>query len=89
MIGKYERDEAPPFIDAAKKIADALVSLDNLGEGAFKTFDKKTHKVCQRYFNLTRHHCDKQVQHPIANKTFFSAWSNKGSWEKPRNSSKI
>jgi transcriptional regulator with XRE-family HTH domain len=35
MIGKYERGEAVPSIDAAKKIADALeVSLDNLvGEG--------------------------------------------------------
>ncbi len=31
MIGKYERGEAVPSIDAAKKIADALeVSLDNL-----------------------------------------------------------
>ena len=29
MIGKYERGEAVPSIDAAKKIADALdVSLD-------------------------------------------------------------
>lgn len=43
MIGKYERGEAAPSIDAAKKIADALeVSLDNLvGESAFKAFDKK------------------------------------------------
>jgi transcriptional regulator with XRE-family HTH domain len=31
MIGKYERGEALPSIDAAKKIADALeVSLDYL-----------------------------------------------------------
>lgn len=44
MIGKYERDEGAPSINASKKIADALkVWVDNLGEGAFKTFDKKTH----------------------------------------------
>lgn len=43
MIGKYERDEAVPSIDAAKKIADALeVSLDHLvGEGVLNGFDKK------------------------------------------------
>jgi transcriptional regulator with XRE-family HTH domain len=43
MVGKYERGEAVPSIDAAKKIADALdVSLDNLvGEGLLKNFDKK------------------------------------------------
>ncbi len=43
MIGKYERDEAAPSIDAAKKIADALeVSLDNLvGEGLLDGMDKK------------------------------------------------
>src|SRR5271156_5092173 len=46
MIGKYERDEAVPSIDAAKKIADSLeVSLDFLvGEGIGSTFDKKTLK---------------------------------------------
>jgi len=44
MIGKYERGEATPSIDAAKKIADALdVSLDQLvGEGLYRDFDKKT-----------------------------------------------
>jgi transcriptional regulator with XRE-family HTH domain len=44
MIGKYERDEASPSIDAAKKIADALeVSLDALvGQGIGAQFDKKT-----------------------------------------------
>jgi transcriptional regulator with XRE-family HTH domain len=43
MIGKYERSEAAPSIDAAKKIADALeVSLDHLvGEGLLKGVDKK------------------------------------------------
>jgi len=43
MIGKYERDEAVPSIDAAKKIADALnVSLDQLvGEVSLDSFDKK------------------------------------------------
>lgn len=44
MIGKYERGEAVPSIEAAKKIADALeVSLDYLvGEGINAHFDKKT-----------------------------------------------
>jgi len=44
MIGKYERDEAAPSIDAAKKIAQAFeVSLDYLaGEGINASFDKKT-----------------------------------------------
>ena len=44
MIGKYERNEAIPSIDAAKKIADSLnVSLDYLvGEGQFAKFDKKS-----------------------------------------------
>jgi transcriptional regulator with XRE-family HTH domain len=43
MIGKYERDEAAPSIETAKKIADALeVSLDNLvGEGLLNGMDKK------------------------------------------------
>lgn len=46
MIGKYERGEAIPSIEAAKKIADALgVSLDYLvGEGINSSFDKKTLK---------------------------------------------
>jgi transcriptional regulator with XRE-family HTH domain len=44
MIGKYERGEATPSIDAAKKIADAFeVSLDYLvGEGQNANFDKRT-----------------------------------------------
>lgn len=44
MIGKYERNDAVPSIDAAKKIADAFeVSLDYLvGEGQNASFDKKT-----------------------------------------------
>lgn len=44
MIGKYERGEAVPFIEAAKKIADAFeVSLDYLvGDGDLKVLDKKT-----------------------------------------------
>jgi transcriptional regulator with XRE-family HTH domain len=46
MIGKYERADAVPSIDAAKKIADALdVTLDFLvGEGANAKLDKKTVK---------------------------------------------
>lgn len=44
MIGKYEREEAIPSIEVAKKIADSLdVSLDYLvGEGINAKFDKKT-----------------------------------------------
>lgn len=46
MIGKYEREEAAPSIDAAKTIANAFeVSLDYLvGEGQNSKFDKKTMK---------------------------------------------
>ncbi len=49
MIGKYERGEAVPSIEAAKKIADALeVSLDFLvGEGVNSKFDKRTLKRLQ------------------------------------------
>ncbi len=46
MIGKYERGEAVPSLDAAKKIADAFeVTLDYLvGESKSLSFDKKTLK---------------------------------------------
>lgn len=46
MIGKYERGDASPSIEVAKKIADALeVSLDYLvGEGVNSKFDKSTLK---------------------------------------------
>jgi len=49
MIGKYERGEAVPSIDAAKKIADAFeVSMDYLvGEGVNVSFDKKNLKRLQ------------------------------------------
>lgn len=49
MIGKYERGEAMPSIDAAKKIADALeVSLDYLvGEGINSKLDKQALKRLQ------------------------------------------
>ena len=59
MIGKYERDEAVPSIDAAKKIADALeVSMDNLvGEGIYNGFDKKT---LQRFKDLEHLEDDKK-----------------------------
>lgn len=44
MIGKYERGEAIPSIEVAKKIANSLdVSLDYLvGDGVNAKFDKKT-----------------------------------------------
>ncbi len=43
-IGKYERNEAQPSVETAKKIADAFdVTLDYLvDEEALPTFDKKT-----------------------------------------------
>jgi transcriptional regulator with XRE-family HTH domain len=49
MIGRYERGEAIPSIEAAKKIADAFeVSLDYLvGEGVNSAFDKATLKRLQ------------------------------------------
>ena len=54
MIGKYERSEAIPSIEAAKKIADAFeVSLDYLvGEGQNAQFDKQTLNRLQQIENL-------------------------------------
>lgn len=54
MIGKYERNEAIPSIEAAKSIADAFsVSLDYLvGEGVNASFDKKTVKRLQEIQSL-------------------------------------
>jgi transcriptional regulator with XRE-family HTH domain len=54
IIGKYERGEAVPSVDFAKRIADALgVSLDYLvGEGANAKFDKKTLKRLEDIENL-------------------------------------
>jgi len=63
MIGKYERGEAVPSIDAAKKIADALeASLDYLvGEGALATLDKK---LLKRIEDIG--HLDEETQkHPF------------------------
>ena len=49
IIGKYERGEAVPSIEFAKRIADAFgVSLDYLvGEGTLSRLDKKTVKRMQ------------------------------------------
>jgi transcriptional regulator with XRE-family HTH domain len=54
MVGKYERGEAIPSVEAAKDIADAFgVSLDYLvGEGVNATFDKKTVQRLQDIQNL-------------------------------------
>ncbi len=49
IIGKYERGEAVPSIEFAKRIAEAFgVSLDYLaGEGTLSRLDKKTVKRMQ------------------------------------------
>jgi len=49
IIGRYERNEAAPSIEVAKKIADAFgVSLDYLvGEGLNASFDKQTLQLIQ------------------------------------------
>ena len=59
MIGKYERDEAMPSIEAAKKIADAFeVPLVRLvSEGVNAKFDKKPLK---RYHYLEIFEYDKK-----------------------------
>ena len=64
MIGKYERGEASPSIEAAKKIADAFgVSLDYLvGEGQNASFDKKT---VQRLQDI------ESLELPVKEKLFF------------------
>lgn len=43
IVGRYERNDAVPSIEVAKRISDAFqVSLDNLvGEGINASFDKK------------------------------------------------
>ncbi|MCG2618159.1 helix-turn-helix transcriptional regulator [Terrimonas sp. NA20] len=50
MIGKYERGEAVPSINAARKMADALeVSLDHLvREGLHNGLDKKNAEAVAR-----------------------------------------
>ena len=54
IIGKYERGEAVPSVDFAKRIADAFgVSLDFLvGEGLHSKLDKKTVKRLQEIESL-------------------------------------
>lgn len=54
MVGKYERGDASPSIEVAKKIADALeVSLDYLvGEGINSKFDKMTLKRIEEIEHL-------------------------------------
>lgn len=49
IIGKYERNDASPSIDIAKKMADAFgVSLDFLvGEGKNAHYNKKTLKIIE------------------------------------------
>ena len=81
MIGKYERSEAAPSIEAAKKIADAFgVSLDYLvGEGVNMNFDKKTLKRLEDIHKLDDNTqeklfflIDNVVQNAKAKKAFAS-----------------
>lgn len=55
MIGKYEREEAVPSIEVAKKIAQAFeVTLDYLGgESTNASFDKRTVKRMQQIEGLS------------------------------------
>ncbi len=64
MVGKYERGDAVPSIEVAKKIADAFgVSLDYLvGEGQNASFDKKTVERIQEIQQL-----DKGTQNVLFN----------------------
>lgn len=54
MIGKYEREEAVPSIEVARKIANTFeVTLDYLsGEGTNASFDKKIVKRIQQIEEL-------------------------------------
>jgi len=54
MVGKYERGDAVPSLEVAKKIADAFeVSLDSLvGEGINAHFDKKTLERIEELYKL-------------------------------------
>ena len=74
MIGKYERGEAAPSIDAAKKIADAFeVSLDYLvGEGSNAAFDKATVQSLQHVQKLS----DEEKAHVYAMLDAFLLKSN-------------
>lgn len=55
MVGKYEKGDASPSIEVAKKIADTLeVSLDYLvGEGMNVSFDKATLQRLQNVHKLS------------------------------------
>jgi transcriptional regulator with XRE-family HTH domain len=55
IIGRYERNEAAPSIDVAKRMADAFeVSLDYLvGEGQNAAFDKKILNRMQEIQNMS------------------------------------
>jgi len=72
MIGKYERDEASPSIDAAKKIADSMgVSLDALvGQDKFSGINRATIKRIEEMEQLdidTKHHLFFLIDNVIQN----------------------
>jgi transcriptional regulator with XRE-family HTH domain len=81
MVGKYERGDASPSIEVAKKIADVFeVSLDALiGEGQNVTFDKKVIERIKDIQNLDNdtqsmlfNLIDTYVQNSKAKKAFLS-----------------
>jgi len=66
MIGRYERNEVIPFIEVAKKIADALeVSLDYLaGDAKLASIDKQTLRLI---------HDIEELEPAVKDKLFFLA----------------
>ena len=56
MVGKYERGDAIPSLEVAKKIADAFgISLDYLvGDGINVNFDKKNLKRMEELLTLDK-----------------------------------
>jgi transcriptional regulator with XRE-family HTH domain len=72
IIGRYERNDASPSIEVAKKIAEALeVSLDYLvGEGELSAFDKEVIKRIEDIEKLdpdTRQHLFFLIDNVIQN----------------------
>ncbi len=87
IIGRYERSEASPSIEVAKKIAATFdVSLDYLvGEGANASFDKKSLKRIEDIEKLDEEtkkyiyfFIDNTIQNVKAKKAFASYYIRYG-----------